>query len=43
VTDPFCAYLMDTMKDLPNSIKTQLQEDILALVFAEKKKHRSKD
>jgi len=43
VIDPYCAYLMETMKDLPTTIKAQLEEDILALVFAEKKMYRSKD
>ncbi|CAI6356059.1 unnamed protein product [Macrosiphum euphorbiae] len=43
VTNTFCTYLMETMKDLPNNLNIQLEEDILALVFAAKKKHRSKD
>ncbi|CAI6371946.1 unnamed protein product [Macrosiphum euphorbiae] len=43
VTNTFCTYLIETKKDLPNNLKIQLEEDILALVFAAKKKHRSKD
>ncbi|KAF0749454.1 MADF domain-containing protein, partial [Aphis craccivora] len=37
VTDSFCTYLMETMKNLPNNIKIQWEGDILALVFAAKK------
>jgi len=37
VTNTFCTYLMETVKDLPNNLKIQLEEDILALVFAAKK------
>lgn len=42
LVDPFALYITQLMAGLPSKVKEELQEDILALVFAAKKKNRQK-